>query len=113
MPGFSHDAQNEVATLVLAHRRKLRPSRFEQLPADRTEADLRLCVLLRLAVRLCRHRNDDGIPRVRLEAPDKNTLRVLFESGALEDNPLTRVDLEDEKKRLESGDIELQVDEQE
>lgn len=102
MPGFSRDAQGELATLVLCHRRKLRAGRFDDLPRHRRRRDLHLCVLLRIAVRLNRSRSTEAVPEVRLRAKG-DELHLAFPRGWLEDNPLTRADLEAEDERLKDA----------
>jgi len=109
MPGFSRDDQLELATLVLCHRRKLRASRFGELPRGRGETALRLCLLLRLAVRLNRARNADAAPPVRLNV-DGETLKLTFPRGYLDDNPLTRADMEQEDERVRKAtDYRIEV----
>ena len=102
MPGFSRDAQQELSLLVLNHRRKLRLGTFDELPKSRRKPDLRLCILLRLAVRLNRNRALEDVPVTRLEASGSE-LTLTFPRGWLDENPLTRADLENEDARLESA----------
>lgn len=99
MPGFSRDDQQILATLVLCHRRKIRPSRFAELPEGRELSTFALCLLLRLAVRLNRSRTSDEVPRVALSVK-KRTLTLRFPAGWLEEHPLTRADLEEEAAAL-------------
>ena len=102
MPGFSRDVQHELSLLVLSHRRKLRATRFEELPKSRRKTDLRLCILLRLAVRLNRNRVLEDVPVTRLEASG-GELTLTLPKGWLDVNPLTRADLEHEDARLETA----------
>jgi exopolyphosphatase/guanosine-5'-triphosphate,3'-diphosphate pyrophosphatase len=102
MPGFSRDVQHELSLLVLNHRRKLRAPSFDELPKSHRKTDLRLCTLLRLAVRLNRNRALEDVPVTRLEAGG-GELTLTFPKGWLDQNPLTRADLEHEDRRLESA----------
>ena len=67
MPGFSRLEQQQLATLVRAHRRKLAPDVFGDATAD----IIRLSVLLRLAVVLHRSRSHDPLPHVGVQAQDQ------------------------------------------
>jgi len=108
MPGFSREEQERLAALVRGHRRRLDPLTFEAFPpAMRTEL-LRLCVLLRIAVRLHRSRSTKALPPIALSAQDE-TLRLLVEEPWLERHPLTRADLVDEAEVLELSGFHLQV----
>jgi len=108
MPGFSKEGQEVLATLVLQHRRKLRPARFEELSGGWSDAALRLCILLRLSCRLNRARAEGAVPPLRLEAR-KRKLGLTFPRGWLPENPLARADLEREAARLEAAGWALQL----
>jgi exopolyphosphatase/guanosine-5'-triphosphate,3'-diphosphate pyrophosphatase len=106
MPGFSRDAQQVLARMVTSHRRKLRVGRFEDLPSEVALPAVRLTILLRLAVRMNRGRSDAAIPKVHL-AVEGEHFSLRFPTGWLEENPLTRADLEREKSRLQSAGYSL------
>jgi len=106
MPGFSRDAQQVLSRMVGHHRRKLRVARFEELPAESAAAAVQLTILLRLAVRMNRGRSDAAIPKVRLAVEDEH-FALRFPAGWLDDNPLTRVDLEREQARLKAAGYSL------
>ena len=69
MPGFSRSEQQQVATLVRAHRRKLSLDVFGDAPVD----IIRLTVLLRLAVVL--HRSRSHHTRTPASPPLSNSWR--------------------------------------
>ncbi|MBW2254398.1 MAG: exopolyphosphatase, partial [Deltaproteobacteria bacterium] len=74
---------------MASHRRKLRRKAFKVLPSGpRRRTALRLCLLLRLAVLLNRHRSDEQTPAVTAEARRKR-LTLRFPLGWLEANSLT------------------------
>ncbi len=106
MPGFSREEQVKLAALVLCHRRKLRKSVFGALPEGDALPTLRLCLLLRLAVRLDRGRSEESVPEVRLEAR-KKALELTFPAGWLEAHPLTVADLGEEAATLEAAGYRL------
>lgn len=104
MPGFSVEDQHQLASLILAHRRKIRP----EVLAPETAVRLELCVLLRLAV--CLNRNRSPNPRGTFSlAVRPRGLEIRFESGWLDEHPLTRADLEQEAERLGTIGFELRV----
>lgn len=109
MPGFSREDQQVLAELILAHRRKLRPSRFQDLPVARSQRALRLALLLRLAVLLNRARSSRSVPNLRLEA-QKKALELRFPPGWLESNPLTRADLDNEAGILSNAGFRLTLE---
>lgn len=104
MPGFSVEDQQQLANLILAHRRKIPP----QVLAPDSTVRLELCVLLRLAV--CLNRNRSPHPRGTFSlAVRARGLEIRFESGWLDEHPLTRADLEQEAERLDTVGFELRV----
>ncbi len=106
MPGFSRQEQQLLSFLVLNHRRKLKPE-----PAAYGFApDWRLVCILRLACLFLRRRDGALVPasgirigfvgaRCRLELPPK----------WLDQHPLTREDLLQEKQLLAAVGLELSV----
>jgi exopolyphosphatase / guanosine-5'-triphosphate,3'-diphosphate pyrophosphatase len=108
MPGFSRPDQEVLAAIVRCHRRKLDRKAFAALaPALRRPA-LRLCLLLRLAVRLHHSRAAGGAPRAKLSAHGRH-LTLRFPKGWLDRHPLTRADLRAESAELDAAGIELVV----
>ncbi len=108
MPGFTRQEQLRLAALVAGHRRKFSRQLFEGLPHAWREPTLRLCLLLRIAVRLNRPRSADRLPPFELEATESG-LRIQISKKWLEDHPLTGADLEDEDAVLCEAGFRLQV----
>jgi exopolyphosphatase/guanosine-5'-triphosphate,3'-diphosphate pyrophosphatase len=104
MPGFSVEDQQQLASLILAHRRKIPPT----VLAPDASIRLALCVLLRLAVCLNRSRSPHPRGTFALEVRPRG-LDIRFESGWLDEHPLTRADLEQEAERLETVGFVLRV----
>ncbi len=108
MPGFSTDDQMLLAALVSNHRRKLAPEAFEELRSVAPDQALKLCVLLRLAVRVNPGRSPRPLPLFKVVA-DKNKLTVDFPEEWLEEHPLARADLTEETSLLKKVDFQLFV----
>lgn len=106
MPGFSNDDKQVLATLVLAHRRKLTRALFPDDLAVAPAAMRRLAVILRLAVLLNRSRSPRPLPTFVAKA-DKDRLELEFPAQWLEEHPLTLADLEEERPALEGVGVEL------
>jgi exopolyphosphatase/guanosine-5'-triphosphate,3'-diphosphate pyrophosphatase len=106
MAGFSRQEQTLVARLVRAHRRKIMPETFANLPAPWPVLLPRAAVLLRLAVLLNRSRTPTQVPELRLEL-GAHELMLRFAPGWLEQHPLTRADLEREAEYLAAIDVRL------
>jgi exopolyphosphatase/guanosine-5'-triphosphate,3'-diphosphate pyrophosphatase len=105
--GFTLQEQQVLATLVRAHRRKLPADLIRELPHQWVRPTERLAVLLRLAVILNRSRSPNPLPDLAIEA-EKRTLRVKFADQWLDQHPLTRTDLEQEKEWLAAADYSLE-----
>lgn len=106
MPGFSLEAQQALAFLVRGHRRKLPLSALSDLPDQDQTSSLRLCLLLRLAVRL-HHARRDGVPDgLTLRARGK-WLELAFPENWLAEHPLTRANLEEEQRYWRAASYEL------
>jgi len=106
MPGFSREGQYLLGAIIESHRRRLRRPVFERLAKRMRKPALRLAILLRLAVRLHRGRDDQPLPALGLEARN-GSLRVRFPAGWLKDHPLTQKDLDSEVAYLERFGVSL------
>jgi len=106
MMGFSRGEQDQLALLILAHRRKLPLTSLEGLKPKQRQRMLQLCLLLRLAILINRSRYAEQVPAVAVElAGPQLTLR--FPENWLEQHPLTRADLEQECAYLRACEVEL------
>ncbi len=108
MPGFSREDQATLAAIVRAHRRKISTDVFDQLSQPRQNCALRLAVLLRIARRLCRSRAIET-PRPESVKASSSTITVSFADGWLDENPLTRTDLDEEAQLLAAAGITFVV----
>ena len=108
LEGFSQTNQRLLAALVRLHRGKFRTATLEDLPPQWQAPIKRLSILLRLAVILHRGRGSVAVPNIEL-TPDGDDLQVQFESGWLDQNPLTHADLGKERKVLAAGGVQLQI----
>ncbi|MFP4155933.1 MAG: exopolyphosphatase [Halothiobacillaceae bacterium] len=107
MPGLTRSAQQWVATLVRAHRRKFKANRFELIEEGERSRAMRLTVLLRLAALLHRNRSRRlQLPEMALQVKDRK-IDMVFPANWLERHPLTATDLEREKAYLSMLDFEL------
>jgi exopolyphosphatase/guanosine-5'-triphosphate,3'-diphosphate pyrophosphatase len=109
MPGFSRQDQARLAALVRGHRRKLTRSLFAEFPGAGGDVLLRLCVLLRVAVRLHRTRSPKPLRGLQVST-SADKLQLRFPAGWLEKHPLTRADLEEEDALLGECGIRLDVE---
>jgi exopolyphosphatase/guanosine-5'-triphosphate,3'-diphosphate pyrophosphatase len=109
LPGFSFDDQAMLAALVGLHRRKLRDTMLNDVPAARREATRRLTVLLRLAVLMHRSRGPSHPPTPEFDWSN-GSLHLAFRPELLRRHPLTRADLREEATYLQSWDLKLVVD---
>jgi exopolyphosphatase / guanosine-5'-triphosphate,3'-diphosphate pyrophosphatase len=106
LAGFTRPEQTLLAVLVLGHRRKFPVQDLAALPEASRESARRLCVILRLAVLLHRGRSSENKPKPTLAA-DGDSLVMGFPDDWLADHPLTRLELEEEAKRLAAAGIQL------
>lgn len=108
MPGFSRQDQLRLAALVKSHRRKLSRTAFAEFAPPAAETLQRLCVLLRLAVRLHRTRSPKVLPNFALKTTSEG-LELRFPATWLDRHPLTSADLEEEDGLLSECSIRLRV----
>ncbi|HIL22348.1 exopolyphosphatase [Alcanivorax sp. VBW004] len=106
LPGFSRQEQQMVALMVRGHRRKVPLAALAELPDDEQTGLLRLCLVLRLAVRLHHARSDEDVPEIRLQARGER-LAITFPPGWLEEHPLTQADLEQEHDYFQAAGYQL------
>lgn len=106
LPGFSKQEQNLLGFLVLAQRRKFPAHAYAELNAGQRSSVLPPSIILRLALLLCRNRNDPDVERISL-LWNENTLTLRVPTGWLESNPLCSADLKLEQKFLVRADVQL------
>ncbi|MEC9465853.1 MAG: Ppx/GppA phosphatase family protein [Myxococcota bacterium] len=110
LPGFSRDRQRTLAGLILCHRGRFSESRLQRFRLGGA-VDMRLALLLRVAVRLNRGRRD-GDPFPLSVTAEGNGLTLCFSPGWLDAHNLTRADLEAEQRRCIEAGIELHLESQ-
>jgi exopolyphosphatase/guanosine-5'-triphosphate,3'-diphosphate pyrophosphatase len=108
LAGFSRQGQQALAAMIRSHRRKPDRDVIEALPERLRRPVRRLTALLRLAALLERGRTTDPLPPLELVADDK-TLRLELPGTWLDQHPLTRADLEQERDYFKILDLKLQV----
>lgn len=101
LPGFSLLDQRFLGILIRCHRRKFRKDVVVELPENLRQTAVRLCVLLRIGVLLHRSHSSKDISEPVVKA-DKQTIKLQFPEGWLDENPLTQADLALEKKTLKA-----------
>ncbi len=108
LPGFSKQEQNLLGFLVLAQRRKFPQLAFEDLNAAQRRSVLPPSMILRLALLLCRNRNDPDVDTLCLSWHE-NALTLRVPNGWLESNPLCMADLKLEQKFMARADVPLSI----
>ena len=108
LAGFARHEQQVLAVILRSHRRKPDEAIIRALPERLRRPAARVTALLRLAVLLQRARAAEPAPPIQLQADDKN-LQMRLPQSWLDQHPLTRTDLEQERDYLKQLDIKLQV----
>ena len=111
LAGFSRTEQERLALLVRAHRRKFPGELFEPLRGATQALLLRLTLLLRCAVVLCRARSDMAVPAAFTAEAGDSQLTLSFPKRWLSTHPLTRLDLDDERRVWRSLGYTLALEE--
>lgn len=106
--GFGHQEQQALAFVVRAQRRSIPLDVLNALPGRLAVPAARLAVLLRLSALLHRARAPEPLPPLALKAGEKS-LRLALPRQWLDTHPLTRADLEQERKYLGDLNLKLQV----
>ena len=106
--GFTRQEQQVLAFLIRAQRRAVPLDELNALPERLADKAGRVAALLRLAVLLHRGRSAERLPAIEARAGER-LLRLRFPAGWLDGHPLTRTDLETERKHLAALSIRLQV----
>lgn len=108
LAGFTREEQEALAATLRCHRRNVPERAFEHLPERLRERARKLSVLLRLSVVLQRGRQPEAIPTMKLQA-SANQLRLRFPHDWLDQHPLTRADIKQERIALEALGVKLMV----
>lgn len=106
LTGFSRLDQLALNLLVRFHRRKVLVEEFEEFPEEERDQLLKLCVVMRLSVLFHHSRKEETLPLFSLTVTGKKA-SLAFPEGWLDAHPLTRVDLEQEAKRLKKMGLKL------
>jgi len=101
LAGFSREEQGKLALLVRSHRRKYPMEDFSLVPQEEKEKAIRLCILLRLAILLNRSRLYVSLPKIILSST-KDSVSIMFPDNWLENNPLTKTDLDQEARYIKA-----------
>ncbi|HET7843165.1 MAG TPA: exopolyphosphatase [Xanthomonadales bacterium] len=104
--GFARQEQQVLAFIVRAQRRGVPLDELNALPERLAGPASRVAVLLRLGALLHRGRTADSFPDIRLKAGDR-TLKLTLPRTWLDTHPLTRADLEQERKHMSKLGIRL------
>ncbi len=108
MPGFSRADQLLLAALLAGQRKRLSREVFANFSPQEAELALRLCILLRLAIRLARSRSPQPMPSFSVQAK-RNGLELTFPADWIDGHPLTYADLVEEAGKLQGVGFELKV----
>jgi exopolyphosphatase / guanosine-5'-triphosphate,3'-diphosphate pyrophosphatase len=106
--GFGEQEQQVLAFIVRAHRRAIPLDELNQLPERLAIPASCVAVILRLAALLHRGRVAEALPNLHLDISGK-TLRLSLGENWLAAHPLTRADLEQERKQLGDLSLKLQI----
>ncbi len=106
MPGFPRAEQRYLAFLISCQRHAINTRLRKHLPRAWRKTALRLAMLLRLAVLLCRSRGNRELPKLSMSVGDKS-LDLRFDPEWLEAYPLAVAELEREQGYLRAVGYEL------
>jgi len=106
--GFTRQEQQALAFVIRAQRRAIPVDELNTLPGRLAVPAARLAVLLRLSALLHRGRTGEVVPRLTLRVSDR-LIRLTLPRGWLDTHPLTRVDLDTERKHLADLNLKLQI----
>ena len=107
MAGFSTTTQSILAAIIRAHRRRMKESLFEELGPDQ-DSTIRLAVLFRLAVALCRSRADEEVPTVAAKIR-KGRLTLTVAEDWAQAHPMAIVDLERHAEAVRKVGVAVEV----
>lgn len=108
MLGFTRGDQALIATLVRNHRRKINASSSATLAHYDSARYAKLLAILRLAVLMHRSRNASAKPPMTIYATS-TALELQLPRVWLDNNPLTRAELNDEIRAFAALDLQLSI----
>ncbi|MPW29963.1 exopolyphosphatase [Agarivorans sp. B2Z047] len=104
LAGFSRIEQQQLAALVLAHRKRIP---VKQFPMENVDL-LKACLIIRLSVIFNRGKRRQTLPELQFRAAGQQ-MSLLLDQTWLQNNPLTRADLENEQQYLSQIDYKLDI----
>lgn len=111
MAGFSRQEQSRLAMLIRCQRRKYPLEEIQVISEDERDALIRLTVLFRLAVVLNRSRLYASQPKISARTRG-STISLHFPKKWLDNNPLTRTDLDSEADYVKAVGYGLKYEEE-
>lgn len=106
MAGFTQQEKQMLSAMLLNHRGKFAPEVFEALNTPHDQKLIYLTVILRLAVRIHRGREDE-MPNIVLYIEKDKNIHLEFDDDWLKQHPLTKMDLEIEADRIQQMGFKL------
>ena len=107
--GFSREEQGKLAFLVRCHRRKFPLEELNLVSTEDKDKLIQLCLILRLAILFNRSRLYASLPKISLTTNNEKIL-LRFPTKWLDNNPLTKTDLEQEVGFIKSVGYKLELD---
>ncbi len=107
LPGFSNLDQQQLASLIRAHRRKFPTEELSCVNGEISPV-ARLATVLRLAVVLHRNRSSEHLPHVAISVKN-NKVKLTLPEAWLKKHPLTRLDLQQEAEYLAALPLKVEI----
>lgn len=108
LPGFSHQQQEVLASLVRLQRRRLSTKFLPDVAEPDKQSLIRLAVLLRISLVLCRDRQSPDLELLRFRA-DFDSLTLEAPRSWFDANPLTRAELLNEQRLSEQVGMKIEI----
>lgn len=99
LAGFSQSDRQLLVSLVTLYKGDINQTLIKQQSAIDPESAIKLLIILRLAVKLCRRRKDDKLPRYHIQLNDK-TLHLSLPKTWLMQHALIRDELKQENDHI-------------
>ncbi|PJE80615.1 Exopolyphosphatase [invertebrate metagenome] len=106
--GFSKQQQQQLALLILCHRRSIPLNKFKKWSSDEAQRLLKLAILLRLACLLNHCHSDEAMPTYKIQV-EGTQITVIFPPDWISAHPLTQADFEREQHYLDNAGFSLSV----
>ena len=109
LPGFNKADKEFISALILQYKDNIQPHLLAEQTAVETEKSIYLLIILRLAIIICRRRQDDVLPQYKAYIKNSTHISLALPKAWINLHPLIVDELQQENEQLKSVNMSLEI----